>query len=316
MLNFILQKNTGLILTLESLRKLLGTFKVGNDVMERLLLRGVRMTKDRWISSTIMISLTILAIFNIWVFVFVLLSLTIGGLYEFFYLIKKKGIPIYSYTGIAIGTLIPVSILMHFEPTKGWELLFIVLVLLTVFVMQLMRKDTNNAIIGISTTLFGVLYVSWFFSFLIKIRYLMPGSEWAGVKLLAFILLVTKCGDIGALLIGSKYGKHPLLPRISPNKTVEGSFGSFTFSALAAVLGSALIPESLGFSIIHIALMGAFFGGIGQLGDISESLIKRDCNVKDSGKMLPALGGALDAIDSLLFSAPVFYFYMSAVLNG
>jgi len=284
--------------------------------MERLRLRGIRMTKDRWISSIIMISLSVLAIFNIWVFVFVLLSLTIGGLYEFFYLIKKKGIPIYSYTGIAIGTLIPISILMRFEPTKGWELLFIVLVLLTVFVMQLMRKDTNNAIVGISTTLFGVLYVSWFFSFLIKIRYLMPGSEWAGVKLLAFILLVTKCGDIGALLIGSKYGKHPLLPRISPNKTVEGSLGSFGFSALAAVLGSALIPESLGFSIIHIALIGAFFGGIGQLGDISESLIKRDCNVKDSGKMLPALGGALDAIDSLLFSAPVFYFYMSTVLNG
>jgi len=274
------------------------------------------MTKDRWLSSTIMISLMIFAVLNIWVFIFVLLSLTIGGLYEFFYLIKKKGIPIYSYTGIAIGTLIPISILIRFEPTKGWELLFIVLVLLMMFLMQLMRKDNTNAIVGISTTLFGVLYVSWFFSFLIKIRYLMPGVEGAGIKLLAFILLVTKCGDMGAMLIGSKYGKHPLLPRVSPNKTVEGSIGSFAFSALAAVLGSALIPETLGFSLGYIAFVGAFFGGIGQLGDISESLIKRDCNVKDSGKMLPGLGGALDAIDSLLFAAPVFYFYMSAVLNG
>ncbi|MCK4882768.1 MAG: phosphatidate cytidylyltransferase, partial [Candidatus Omnitrophica bacterium] len=117
-----------------------------------------------------------------------------------------------------------------------------------------------------------------------------------------------------ALLIGSKIGKHPLLPRVSPNKTIEGSVGSFLFSALAAVLSRALLPAELNLSIIHVAFIGFFFGGIGQLGDMSESLIKRDCNVKDSGKLLPALGGVLDAIDSLLFSAPAFYFYMAQIL--
>ncbi len=135
------------------------------------------------------------------------------------------------------------------------------------------------------------------------------------MKLLGFILLVTKCGDMGALLIGSKFGKHPLLPRVSPNKTMEGSLGSFVASALAAILGKGLIPDIFHFPIWHIALLGIFFGGIGQIGDMSESLIKRDCGVKDSGKMLPALGGALDAIDSLLFSVPVFYFYMNSVLS-
>ena len=271
------------------------------------------MSKDRFISSAIMIGLSIMAVFNKWFFLLVLLLLIAAGLYEFFFLIKKKGIPIYSYTGIFIGLIIPILIFFRFEPTKGWELLFLVLAILTVFFMQFMRKDNANAIVGISTTLFGIVYVSWFFSYLIKVRFLLPGID--GMKLLGFILLVTKCGDMGALLIGSKFGKHPLLKRVSPSKTIEGSVGSFAASALAAVLAKNLIPEVFHFPIWHIALLGVFFGGIGQVGDMSESLIKRDCDVKDSGKMLPALGGALDAIDSLLFSVPVFYFYMNSVLS-
>ena len=269
-------------------------------------------SKDRLVSSTIMILVSLFAVLNKWVFIAVLLALTIGGLYEFFYLIKKKGIPIYSYTGIILGALIPISIFFQFEMTEKLELFLIVLVLLLVFLLQLFRKENTNAVVGISTTLFGILYVSWFLSFLIKIRFLLPGM--AGVKLLAFILLITKCGDIGALLIGSKFGKHPLLARVSPNKTIEGSIGSFVFSGVTALLASCLLPVGLNLSIMHIFLMGVFFGGIGQVGDMSESMIKRDCNVKDSGKFLPALGGALDAIDSLLFSAPVFYFYMMQIL--
>jgi phosphatidate cytidylyltransferase len=272
------------------------------------------MNKNRLITSIVMISLVGAAVFNYALFVLVFMALTIGGLYEFFYLIKKKGFPIYSYTGIIIGVLIPLSIFIRFEPTKGWELLFIIIILLMVFMLQLIRRDNTNAIVGISTTLFGVLYVSWLFSFLIKIRGLLPGED--GIKLLIFILLVTKAGDIGALLVGSKFGRHPLLPRVSPNKTVEGSLGSFVFSMGVAVVGADLLPPELNFSTLHVSLMGAFFGGIGQLGDMSESLIKRDCGVKDSGKILPGLGGILDAIDSVLFSAPPFYFYMSSVLNS
>ena len=271
------------------------------------------MNKDRLISSTIMILVSLFAVVNQWAFITALLALTIGGLYEFFYLIKKKGIPIYSYTGIIFGVLIPLSIFFQFELTKKWELLFIVVVLLLIFLLQLVRKENSNAIVGISTTLFGVIYVSWFFSFLIKIRFLLPGVD--GVKLLGFILLITKCGDMGALLIGSKIGKHPLLPHVSPNKTIEGSIGSFLFSAVVAVLAQSLLPAQLNLSILHVVMIGILFGGIGQLGDMSESLIKRDCNVKDSGKFLPALGGALDAIDSLLFSAPAFYFYMVLLLD-
>ncbi|MCR4337637.1 MAG: phosphatidate cytidylyltransferase [Candidatus Omnitrophica bacterium] len=271
------------------------------------------MSKGRIFSSVVIIFLTTIAVIYDWSALALILLLTIGGLYEFFYMIKKKGIPVYGYTGILIGALIPLSIHGGFELTRNWELLFIVLAFLTVLILQFARKDNSNAIVGISTTMFGVFYVSWLFSFLIKIRFLLPGIE--GVKLLYFILLVTKCGDIGALLIGSWLGKHPLFPRVSPNKSIEGSLGSFGFSIAAALLARSFLPESLNFPLWHVAAMGAFFGGIGQIGDLSESLIKRDCHVKDSGKLLPGMGGILDVIDSLLFAGPAFYLYMSSVLG-
>ncbi|MFH1359883.1 MAG: phosphatidate cytidylyltransferase [Candidatus Omnitrophota bacterium] len=270
------------------------------------------MTIKRTISALLMIILAVLAVLNQWIFIATIVALTIGGLYEFFHMVKKKGIPIYSYVGIFIGLLIPLSIFSRFELTRNWELLLTVLAFLLILFLQFRRQDSKNAIVGISTTLFGILYISWFFSFLVKIR-LLPDVN--GQNLLAFILLVTKMGDIGALFIGEKFGRRPLLPHISPNKSVEGCLGSLLFSIVTAICARSLLPEVPNFSLIHVAFMGAFFGAVGQLGDLSESLIKRDCNIKDSGKALPGMGGIMDVIDSLLFSAPAFYLYMSAVLG-
>jgi len=240
------------------------------------------------------------------VLAFCLTALIIGGLYEFFSLIEKKGIYIYKYFGMAIGIMIPLSIIFRFELTKSWELLFIVLALVSLFILQFKRPDNSQAIVGISTTLFGIVYISFFFSFLIKIRYLPQGQGY-----LIAILLITKSSDIGAYLIGSKFGKHKLIPRISPNKSVEGSLGGLVFSSATAVVGRAF----LGFSYVHAALLGLALGILAELGDLSESLIKRDCKVKDSGILFPGMGGVLDLIDSLLFTAPVFYFYMSSMLK-
>jgi len=268
---------------------------------------------SRFYSSVLMIALISAVIMYDASFLLMVMLLTIGGLYEFFYMIKKKGIPIYSYFGIIIGLLIPISIYWRMELTRNLELLFIVLAFLSVIILQFARKDNTNAVVGLSTTMFGIFYVSWLFSFVIKVRFLVPGLE--GVKLLVFILLVTKLGDIGALLVGSRYGKHPLLPRVSPKKSVEGCLGSFLFSIITAVVSQPLLPAAVQFSFWKIVLMGAFFGGIGPLGVLSACLMKRDCNVKDSGNLLPGMGGVLDMIDSLLFSAPAFYLFMSAALN-
>src|SRR4030042_1685343 len=119
------------------------------------------------------------------------------GLYEFFDMLEKKGISIYKYFGIGMGAVIPLSIIFRFELTRSWELLFIVVALLFLMLMQFRRRDNSGVIVSISTTIFGILYVSWFLSFLIKIRYLNDG-----LGLLLSMLLITKLGDIGAYFIG------------------------------------------------------------------------------------------------------------------
>lgn len=264
------------------------------------------MLVKRIISAAALISVVILTIFNIWIFNIAVILFILGGLYEFFTMLEKKGISIYKYFGIGIGTIIPLSIIFRFELTKKWELLFIVLTLLFLIIMQFKRRKNAGVIVDISTTLFGILYISWFFSFLIKIRYLSNG-----IGLLGAVLLITKLGDIGAYLVGVPFGKTPLIPRISPKKSIEGAIGGLTFS----VLGALISKPFLNFNYLHLMFIGLFLGILGQLGDLSESLIKRDCEVKDSGRIFPGMGGVLDEIDSLLFTAPVFYFYISIILK-
>jgi phosphatidate cytidylyltransferase len=204
-----------------------------------------------------------------------------------------------------MGAVIPLSIMFRFEPTKSWELLFIVLALFFILLMQFKRRDSSGVIVDISTTIFGILYVSWFFSFIIKIRYLEGGLGY-----LSALLLIIKLGDIGAYLVGSRWGKRPLLPHISPKKTVEGSLGGLLFSVLGALASKPFLPFDYG----QLLLIAVGLGVLGQLGDLSESLLKRDCQIKDSGSIFPGMGGVLDQIDSLLFTAPVFYFYLSAIV--
>ena len=262
------------------------------------------MLEKRIISSMVLVSLIIASVFYDWCFNILITFFIVMGLYEFFTMLEKKQIMIYKYFGIGMGAIIPFSILSRFEPTKKWELLFIVLMLLFLIMMQFKRRQNSGVIVDISTTLFGILYVSWFLSFLIKIRYLPEGAG-----LLGLVLLITKLGDVGAYLIGTRFGRTPLIPRISPNKSVEGSLGGLLFSILGALASQGFT----GFSYLHLLFLGVLLGIIGQLGDLSESLMKRDCRIKDSGNILPGMGGVLDQVDSLLFTAPVFYFYLNII---
>jgi len=234
------------------------------------------------------------------------IAFIVVGLYEFFTMLEKKGIMVYKYFGIGIGAIIPISIMQGFELTKNWELLFILLAVLSLILMQFNRRQNSGTIVEISTTLFGVLYISWFFSFMIKVRYLERGMGF-----FLAILLIAKLGDIGAYLIGSRFGRTPLFPRISPKKSVEGAIGGLCFS-----IGGALISRPfLQVPAWQLALLGLILGILAQAGDLSESLMKRDCEVKDSGNIFPGMGGVLDVIDSLLFVAPVFYFYVNSILR-
>jgi len=260
----------------------------------------------RIISSIALLCVLIATISVDWLFGLLVTAFSIIGLYEFFTMLEKKGINIYKYFGIAIGAIIPLSITFRFELTRNWELLFIVLALLFLIIMQFRRRDNSGVIADMSTTIFGILYISWFLSFMIKIRYLT-----GGIGLILVVIFITKLGDIGAYFIGTRFGKTPLIPRISPKKTVEGSIGGLAFS----VFGAFMSRPFLNVSIPHLLFIGISLAILAQLGDLSESLMKRDCQIKDSGSMLPGMGGALDFIDSLLFTAPAFYFYMSIILR-
>jgi len=255
----------------------------------------------RIISSSALILIIIGVISVDWLCSLTVTLFIIVGLYEFFRMVESKGISTYKYFGIGLGALIPLSIMLRFELTKGWEFLFIVLALLFLVIMQIKSRQHSGTIIGISTTIFGIIYISWSFSFLIKIRYLEEG-----LGLLAALLLMTKICDIGAYLIGNRFGKHFLVPKISPHKTIEGALGGIFFSVLSALA----FKPFLKFDYWQLVVLGIGISVLAQLGDLSESLIKRDCQVKDSGNIFPGMGGVLDQIDSLIFTAPVFYFYI------
>lgn len=263
----------------------------------------------RLISTVVLTGLAVLALFFDTPFILIILLLTLGGLYEFFSLVEKKGVPVYKYFGTVIGLTIPLSIFYKFELTKGWELLFIVIGLISLFVLQIVKKDNSQAVFSISATIFGVLYISWLFSFMIKIRLLAGGAA-----LLGALIFITKSADIGAYLIGSRFGKHPLILRISPKKSIEGTIGGLIFSILAAFASKSFLPHKAIFSYMNLIFIGFGIGIIGLLGDLSESLIKRDCLAKDSSGVIPGIGGVMDLIDSLLFTSPAFYFYISRFL--
>lgn len=268
----------------------------------------------RFLSSALIISFVLFTVlvWPRWVFCLVLTVMVGLALNEFYSLVEKKGIPIFKVSGISIGVLVPLSIFFEFEPTKGWELIFIIAVLLTIFILQFTRRESTQAIFGVSTMIFGILYISWTFSFLLKLRLVSDPTLPSGVLLVAFLLLVTKMGDIGAYFVGTFFGKHSLIPRISPKKSVEGALGGFIFSVAAALISKTFLPSV---SFRHLIILGCMLGVLAQVGDLSESLIKRDCQVKDSANYIPGLGGVLDLIDSILFTAPTLYFYVLKFLR-
>jgi phosphatidate cytidylyltransferase len=128
-----------------------------------------------------------------------------------------------------------------------------------------------------------------------------------GEALILFVILVTKSCDIGAFFFGRAFGTHSLIPRISPKKTVEGTIGGVITGFCVSILSKSYLPM---FSFYQLGALGIILSTLGQVGDLAESLIKRDCHVKDSGATLPGYGGMLDMLDSLLFTAPIFYFYI------
>lgn len=171
---------------------------------------------------------------------------------------------------------------------------------------------------GIAFTLFGVLYLPWLFSFVLKILYLTPRTatgELTGTYYAILLIVITKFADVGAFLCGSLFGKHLFCPNISPKKTWEGFFGALFFSLAASLIFYFLFQHQLPLltpGLVIILSLG--LAPIGIAGDLAESLLKRSLHTKDSSQTLPGIGGGMDLIDSILFTAPLFYFILQFFL--
>ena len=134
-----------------------------------------------------------------------------------------------------------------------------------------------------------------------------------GMRLMLYLVLVVKITDIGAYTFGRLFGRHKMVPVLSPGKTWEGAAGGVVSALVASLVFIAVTGGKFGelhFSMLDGVVLGVLLSVSGQVGDLCESFLKRICGVKDSGRSIPGMGGLLDVLDSLLFGAPVLYLYL------
>lgn len=274
----------------------------------------------RLASSVIIVSFVLASLFwfPLWMFALVVTWFVTVALYEFFTMVRHRGILVHRPLSIGLGviftglvawrSLVEPGLVQASIPGPGataiswmWDIFWPATIVI-IFIRQFARENTFEALGGLATTLFGLAYIAALFSYFFYIRTFDPKQ---GAWLVLFLILVTKMGDAGAYIVGNLIGRRTLVPRISPRKTVEGFIGAIVFSGMTAVLARPMLGRP--WSPFCALLLGLFLGLCGQLGDLAESLLKRDCQVKDTGTLMPGLGGVLDVIDSLLFTAPLFY---------
>jgi len=235
-------------------------------------------------------------------FLFIVAIMVLIGQYEFYRFFYKK-FNSFALLGLSLGFLLLLAFYREDGTPAAKEAVLSMVIIIALSGFLFFKKDLQDALTGVSVLVFGVLYVAWTLGHLISLRHLFNGRN-----LIFFILIVTWGVDTGAYYVGRLVGKHKLAPQVSPGKTIEGAIGG-GISALGAALLARwwFLPE---LAIRNVVLIGLLLGVISQLGDLSESLLKRSAGVKDSGGVFPAHGGMLDRVDSLIFNIPAFYYYL------
>jgi phosphatidate cytidylyltransferase len=188
----------------------------------------------------------------------------------------------------------------------AWPMMTFVAIVMYSFIAQSVQfEKPGGTMATISGTILAVAYVGLLGSFIIQMRWL--DGRYLGLIPLLFLFTTAKMGDIGAYTLGRLAGRHKLWPRLSPNKTIEGAIGGLLFAVIGALgvaaIGLLLQASTLGWG--QAIAFGLIVGTAAQLGDLMESMIKRDCARKDASDAVPGFGGVLDVVDSLLFAAPV-----------
>ena len=271
-----------------------------------------------------------------------LLLIGVVGQWEFYKLMKKAGFSVFKKTGLLFGVLSlavcgPAWVLLWSMSPEMGDLQYAFdatsidfafdLMILFMIALCFYKKEPRQAFLGVMLTWFGVLYVPCLLNaFLLLLS--NPHFSWSAIL---YCIAVTKMADAGAYIAGSLFGRHPIAPAISPRKTWEGFIGSILFAYLTSwglawlsvisifekhftpylgLNGIVTTPIALHHSV-YVWILPPLLAATGALGDLVESMIKRTAEVKDSGRFIPGMGGALDLVDSLLFTAPMCYFVLS-----
>lgn len=242
-----------------------------------------------------------------------LLALTAGvAAWEFFRIARAAGYEPIALLGVPLAAALP--LLVHgyrlgFNPPVLTMLTIVALIIFATTVGA--RGVAGHAIGATAVTILGIVYCGAAVSFAYGLRYqdYVVGAA-AGCTFLLYPLVLTWTSDTGAYFVGRAIGRHRLIPSVSPGKTVEGALGALVLTALASWLYARflLVPlASLALRPAMAVLIGVILSIVVQLGDLAESLIKREAGVKDSSHLLPGHGGVLDRIDGLLFALPAAY---------
>ncbi len=283
----------------------------------------------RLVSFLVLWTIVLVALFSSsrlvsdYVFLLVMVVLAVTGLAEFYGLATKRGLVCFERWGILGGVLLMVGTFLNLTGVIGtsgsparvndFETSFLILFVLGLCLRQFLARDNTTAIQAISTTLFGLMYVPWLLNFIQKINF-FPRVE--GHYYLLYFVLITKFSDTGAYLVGSLIGRHKMIQRISPGKTWEGFAGAILVSTFASLIFVYFLGDRVaGMGWKHAVILGVILSVSAVVGDLIESIFKREAGVKDSGRFFPGIGGILDLLDSLLFNAPIMYLYLRHVLT-
>ncbi len=231
------------------------------------------------------------------------------GIVEFYRMMRKIGYR--PYRAIGIGTTLVLTWYMYFRSELYADFL-LTAALMLIAILELFREGERFSVSHMAVTIFGVFYVGWLGAHFVYLRELplrvgTEYSEGARYVLLPFFLGWTS--DTAAYLGGRFFGKTRFLPRISPNKSLEGSASALIVAPFVAWAAKALFAPFL--SMVDVIALGLISGVASQLGDLVESMIKREADVKDASNVIPGHGGLLDRFDSLLFAAPAVYYYLA-----
>ena len=240
--------------------------------------------------------------------------------FEYAAMLRLKGLPV-RRTSLLVMTVLTVPaslpagvpLAAPFADTVPWRELLLGLYLFVLVVLEV-AHPRRDSLAAVTYTLFGYLWIPWLLGYMLTLRYTPDGV--LGLGYLALPVLAVVASDVGGWTFGTAFGRRPLAPALSPDKTVEGAVGGLVLSVVVvagAVQGLDLLL-GLRIDVYHGILFGVLVASASQLGDLFESLVKRWAGVKDAGLFLPGQGGVLDRIDSHLLAVPITYYFVTLVV--